>query len=90
MKRNHTRSPSLPTLGLGENIFSRKPPRQYSEAADELQSGTIVGRAVNIANTAKDLFGALWSYGSQQDQTQSQSLEPSTEDETGSTKVAPS
>lgn len=30
-------------------------------------NGSIVGRAVNIANTAKDLLGALWSYGSQQD-----------------------
>jgi hypothetical protein len=38
---------------------------QPSDGVDEADDGsTLIGRATNIANTAKDLLGALW-YGSQ-------------------------
>ncbi|CAK9782078.1 hypothetical protein CC85DRAFT_309129 [Cutaneotrichosporon oleaginosum] len=37
---------------------------QPSDGVDEDDGSTLIGRATNIANTAKDLLGALW-YGSQ-------------------------
>lgn len=74
-KRGHTRTPSLPAYGLAENIFARRTTSQTLRQESDEQGGTIVGRAVNIANTAKDLLGALWSYGSQQDAQQTRSQE---------------
>lgn len=64
--KRHQRSPSLPSAGavLGE-------PRRVSassgqpEGLDDEEGGSMYGRAINIANTAKDLFGALWGYGAQ-------------------------
>lgn len=86
-KRGHTRTPSLPTLGLGENnIFARRSTSGSLRHEGEEQGGTIVGRAVNIANTAKDLLGALWSYGSQQDTQQTRSQEIQGGDESGPNK----
>lgn len=40
-------------------------PSQPSDADDD-DGSTLIGRATNIANTAKDLLGALW-YGSQEE-----------------------
>lgn len=39
---------------------------QPSDAGDDDDGSTLIGRATNIANTAKDLLGALW-YGSQEE-----------------------
>ena len=68
---------------MGENLFARRTASQTLRQEGDEQAGTIVGRAVNIANTAKDLLGALWSYGNQQDAQQTRSQESKRDDDAG-------
>lgn len=42
-----------------------------SQPVDDDDGSTLIGRATNIANTAKDLLGALW-YGAHDEQRASQ------------------
>ncbi len=69
--KRHYRSPSLPT-NSGDPPLARRSPSSSSShpnaggiGLDDEEGGSMYGRAVNIANTAKDLFGALWGYGAQ-------------------------
>jgi hypothetical protein len=58
----------LPTGGVKEPSSLRRssgPGSNHGDVSEDEDGGTMYGRAVNIANTAKDLFGALWGYGAQ-------------------------
>jgi hypothetical protein len=64
--KRHQRSPSLPGGGSSEPPLNiRRSTGQPVGGIDDEEGGSMYGRAINIANTAKDLFGALWGYGAQ-------------------------
>lgn len=61
-----TSVPSSAAIAAHRELDSGSASPILSQPVDDDDGSTLIGRATNIANTAKDLLGALW-YGAQDD-----------------------